>query len=245
MTDQTPESSQGQTEALVPATPAFSDVPVVAASDQTSAEDALIEKVLGRLAPEIDKRFQSAKDKRFSVIDKLGNNGDTLIKLADYMKANPQADAQAAVREVQRAAVLDALVDGQLPTPNSPAPVANRPTVDTSAIQKRATEVLTDAGIAFDDPEYTALVNKPHANPDAFIAEVEKFGRRRLKQQFQPGAASNAGGGGSAPSSSKNTLADKYKKEMLAARGQGMSKGQEIRDKYRAQGVDVDRVALS
>lgn len=244
MTDQTPESSQGQTEIVAPATPHFSDVPVVAASVQPSAEDALFDKLLARVKPEIEKSFQSAKDKRFSTLDKLGGNADALLKLADYMKANPQADAQAAVREVQRAAVLDALVDGQLPSANSPAPVANRTTVDTSAIQKRATEVLTDAEIAFDDPEYTALVNKPHANPEAFIAEVEKLGRRRLKQKFQPGAASNAGGGGSIPASSKSTLADKYKKEMLAARGQGMSKGQEIRDKFRAQGVDVDNIAL-
>jgi hypothetical protein len=49
---------------------------------------------------------------------------------------------------------------------------------------------------------------------------------------------------GGAPPAGSPSLEERYKKEMLAAKGQGARKGREVREKYRAQGVDVDYIPL-
>lgn len=201
MPDQVPDGSQGQGEGAALATPTFSDVPVVAASEKTFDEEALVAKIVDRLAPEIDKRFQSAKDKRFSTLDKLGG-GDELLKLKDYIKQQG-GDVDKAVREMQLDNLLNQRAQG------SPAPEANRAAVDTTSVQTRTAELLTDAGIAFDDAEYLALTKKPYRAPDEFYQSVSKLAIRRAKQQHTPGAATLAVEGGAAPASGSTTKTDK------------------------------------
>ncbi len=188
------DGGQGQPGEQTLATPAFQEVPVVAtSSEKTFDEDALVSKIVDRLAPEIEKRVQSTKDKRFAGLDKLGGV-DELLKLKDHIKAQG-GDVDKGLREYQ----IDQLLN-QTPT-GSPAPAASRPVVDQASVQKRTAEILTDAGIAFDDPEYVALAGKPHANPDAFYHEVGRFAIRRAKQSFTPGAATVSAGGGGVPAS--------------------------------------------
>lgn len=205
MTDQVPDGSQGPGEGAVPATPTFSEVPVAAtSSEKTFDEDALVEKIVGRLAPEIDKRFQSAKDKRLANLDKLGGV-DELLKLKDYIKQQG-GDVDKGVREYQ----IDQLLN-QPAQQSSPAPAASRSTVDPASVQKRTAEILNDAGIAYDDPEYVALAGKKnYTSPDDFYHDVARFALRRSKQQTQPGAATLVPEGAGRPADqSKQTKTDK------------------------------------
>lgn len=210
MTDQVPDGDQGQGESTALATPAFPDVPVAAGSEKTFDEDALVAKIVDRLAPEIDKRFQSAKDKRFSALDKLGGV-DELLKLKDFIKQQG-GDVDKGVREYQ----IDQLLNQ--PTAGSPAPAASRPAVDQASVQKRTAEILTEAGIDFKDPEYVALATKSYASPEAFYDATTRFAIRRAKQAIQPGAASVSAAGGQPPATGdRETKLNKLYSELAQA----------------------------
>lgn len=69
--------------------------------------------------------------------------------------------------------------------------------------------------------------------------EAEK---RALEARAASGELDTLGGN---PAGAVVLTADKYKQEMLAARGKGMEVGRAIKEKYRKAGVDVDHIPLT
>lgn len=199
MSDKPAESAVGTQEAAAPTTPTFSAASTPAQPSQTGFnEDALIEKLIGRLAPEIDKRFQSAKDKRLSAIDRLGGVDD-LVKLKEYIKAKP-TDPDGAIRDFQ----LDQLLAerGQPAQVSPEVQVRTQPAEPSSDVTAWTTDILTEAGIDWNNDEaYKALAARPYATPDQWKTATVKFIAQRAKQAINPGAAANAAttGAGAAP----------------------------------------------
>ena len=188
-----PESTQGQADVNVPTFDDSPEVPVGAASAQPFDQDALVAKIVAQLGPEIDKRFQSAKDKRLAALDKLGGVDD-LLALKDYIKAKG-GNVDEAVREYQ--------IDQMIAQRSVPAPAPGIATVaDTpNDIKEWTAEVLNEAGIGFDDPEYKALAAQRVANRAEWDRKLTRFVAKRGKQSVTPSAASAipSGVGTSAP----------------------------------------------
>ena len=177
-----PESTQGQADVNVPNFDASPTVPVGAASAQPFDQDALVAKIVAQLGPEIDKRFQSAKDKRLATLDKLGGVDD-LLALKDYIKAK-NGNVDEAVREYQ----IDQMIAQQstsAPEAGRPAPVEN----PNAGLKEWTADILTEAGISFDDPEYQNLSQTRVPDRRAWEQTVTKFVARRAKQVVSPGAA--------------------------------------------------------
>lgn len=188
MTNQ--EIAQGQAEPSVPTLAVSPEVPVGASASGGFNEDELVSKIVARLAPEIDKRVQSVKDKRLSALDKLGGVDD-LLALKDYIKAK-NGDVDAAVREMR----IDQVLSGQSA---SPAPAGTGAAVEApSDIKEWTAEVLNEAGISFEDPEYKALAGERVATRAEWDRKLTRFVAKRNKQGVTPGAASAVGDGGGA-----------------------------------------------
>lgn len=76
-------------------------------------------------------------------------------------------------------------------------------------------------------------------------AEHDKAERERLAALKAKAESGDLDTLGAAPAGAVTLSANDYKKEMLANRGKGMRKANEIKAKYRAAGIDVDRVSLT
>lgn len=194
MTEQPAEGAVGTPEGQGVPTPAFSGSSTPApASPSTFDVDALVGKVVEKLGPEIDKRFQSTKDKRFKTLDQLGDIAP-LIEFKDYLERN-QGNYDAALKDYR--------VDQVLAREGSPAAPGSAAGVDTAKVQQRTTEILNEAGISPTDPDYLALVGKAYAGPDDWYHAVSRFAVKRAKQAAVPGPEmSDGGSGGKAPISS-------------------------------------------
>ena len=187
MTEQPAESAVGTPESQGVPTPAFSGGSTPApASSGTFDADALVGKVMERLGPEIDKRFQSTKDKRFKTLDQLGDIAP-LVEFKDYLERN-QGNYDAALKDYR--------VDKVLAREGSPAALGGAAGVDNAKVQQRTTEILSEAGISPADPEYVALVGKTYAAPDDWYHAVSRFAVKRAKQAAEPGPEYAAGGDG-------------------------------------------------
>jgi hypothetical protein len=177
-----PESTQGQAEVNVPNFDGSPEVPVGSASAQPFDQEALVAKIIAQLGPEIDRRFQSAKDKRLSALDKLGGVDD-LLALKDYIKAK-NGNVDEALRDFQ--------IDQMLAQRSTSAPEAGRPVAPenpNAGLKEWTADILTEAGIAFDDPEYRSLASETVPDRSTFERKVTRFIARRAKQLIQPGLA--------------------------------------------------------
>lgn len=194
------------------------------------------EETLRKLPDLIDSGIKSTKDKRFAALE--GVDPDTLRRFKSYLE-KAGGDENVAIREMK----VDDLINGR---------TSQQPDLGRSGdVEKRMTRyvrrLLSSAGISFKDPEYAAIVAKHSRgalDEEAFYDDVdvlvEKAHAKTGKQEGVSASAVVMEGGNIAPPT--GDLTEKYKSEMLAARGRGMDVGREIKRKYRQLGVDVDAV---
>ena len=196
-----------------------------------------VDEALKRLPDLIDSGIKSTKDKRFAALE--GFDPDTLRRFKTYLEKSGGND-EAAIREMR----LDDLISRGTQQPDLGR---------SGDVEKRMTRyvrrLLSSAGISFKDPEYASIVAKHSrgtVDEEAFYddvdALVEKVQAKTGKQEGVSPSAVVMEGGNVAPPT--GDLSEKYKKEMLAARGKGMAVGSEIKAKFRKLGVDVDNVVF-
>jgi hypothetical protein len=117
----------------------------------------------------VDRAFQSGKDKRFASVERIAN----ALKEAG-------GDASKATRELEIQDMLDERRQAASPRPDT----AVSGTAERARMEKETAEILSEAGIAFDDPDYLALVAQ-HAGSTAgaedWRMKVSKFSLRKLK----------------------------------------------------------------
>ena len=180
------ESVPGAGEVPVPPVPAFSDkVSESAPASQSVDYDKLAEKLNSQIEAAVEKRFQSSKDKRFADLEKIKR----------YLDANggdpAKAHREMRMDEILAAETVSGLGGG---TPGQ----GTSEQVQRQIIQKEVGELLTEAGIPYVDPEYTALVAKDWTSPAHFQKEVTRMVAKRAKQANNPGLAAAAGDGAGA-----------------------------------------------
>ncbi len=249
MADQELESGQEVSEAQEQPSPEVLSVPSGAkqASAQPVDEDALAERVAARvreaIQPDIERGIQSTKDKRFRVLE--GIDPDTLGRFKDYLAKN-KGDVDAAYREMRIDDVLDRGRSEEVDRGRSASAGPSE-----KRMERYVRRILSSAGIPFKDPEYLKVVEKFQSkgsfDEDEFFDEVDDLVERRTtkqERQESPEAGSVVAEGGRT-SPGRPDLVEKYKAEMMAARGKGAMVGREIKAKYRKLGVEVDRIVLA
>src|SRR3990167_3440429 len=131
-------------------------------------EEALIEKVASRLEGLIDRKFQSTKDRRFADVERL----------TQYLKANSNDPAKA-MREMQ---IDDLLNQREGAAASRPVPGKDDDGEQQARLVKQATEILGEAGIAFDDQGVKQWSEATYASESAAITALSKMVSKRLKQ---------------------------------------------------------------
>jgi len=206
-------------------------VPTAASENQSDSsnsqsvvtEDVLVEKILAKLEPRLRPMMQSVKDKRISDFEKRLNQlqDQTTRELVDSGLTEKEAK-EAVSQYVQK--------------PQPPAQTDNRPgtAVNVSELQRA---VLSLAGLNESDPDVILLSNRG-LPADAYASEVKAIIDRRkntpsISTATQP--VTQSGGG---------DLEEAYRKEMQAARGQGYTAAQKIRDKYAEKGLDISTIRV-
>ncbi|MHC4619667.1 MAG: hypothetical protein ACYTEQ_18120 [Planctomycetota bacterium] len=197
------ESAQEQTEETQsPAVPS-----AVSGDKPTSAPSVNVEEIVDALMPkleeQIERRVQSTKDRRFATM------GDDIERLKSYIKG-AGGDVDRAVREMK----LDDLIEQG----GSPAQVQGGTGASgaEAAFEVISTELLSGAGIAFNDAEYNAFVeqNSGKVRDPAHWREMVKahIDRRQSKATKQESVTDAA-----AASTSGATIAPQDVNEEMSA----------------------------
>ncbi len=236
------ESTQEKPEAEESPTPS---VPSVVSGDtQPSASqfdpDALASKTAEKLRPviqeEVARTFQSAKDVRYSSVEKIHA----------YLEA-AGGDVAKATRDMKLDEIYERLdSEGEVGayTPGSES--------DEAFMEARTGQLLRDAGIDFEDPDYKMLVAQYGGrvtDPGQWISVVEGFTAqrqdKRAKQENIPGAAAASESGtviSVEGDEDIETLTQELDKLMaLPATAETMAQRKELQEKLSAQ---QDRIGL-
>jgi len=230
------ESTQEQPEAEESPTPS---VPSVVSGDTQPSEtqfdpDALASKTAELLRPmieqEVSRTFQSGKDRRFADVELISK----------YLK-EAGGDVSKAARDMKLDEIYESLgSEGEVGTytPGSGS--------DEAFMEARTGQLLRDAGIDFEDPDYKMLVAQYGGrvtDPNQWLAVVEGFTAtrqtKRAKQENIPGAAAASEGGNVLSAGGDEdieTLTQELNKlQALPATAETMAKRKELRQRLSAQ----------
>lgn len=175
------------------ATPKPSVPSAISEGQPASAPSVDVEKLVEALMPKIEERIarsvQSTKDRRIAGLT------DDVERLKAYMQKSG-GDLDRAVREME--------VDDMLKERRSSTKVPGRTEVDDTeaAFEAISTELLSGAGIAFDDAEYTAFAEQNSGrirNPahwrEVLTAHIQRRASKATKQgSVTPAATASTGG---------------------------------------------------
>ena len=236
------ESTQEQPEAEESPTPS---VPSVVSGDTQPSEtqfdpDALASKTAEKLRPmiqeEVARSFQSGKDVRYASVEKIHS----------YLEA-AGGDVAKATRDMKLDEIYERLdSEGEVGayTPGSGS--------DEAFMEARTGQLLRDAGIDFEDPDYKMLVAQYGGrvtDANQWISVVEGFTAtrqsKRAKQENIPGAAAASEGGNVISAEDDKdieTLTQELNKlQALPATAETMEKRKELRKRLSAQ---QDKIGL-
>jgi hypothetical protein len=253
MTERLEESAPETPETQAPPVP---EKPADSGDERTSAgREADVAQLVQQLVPGVrdalihDEEFirqnQTIKDRRLKLLDE--DNPALVERVVAYLKKYDGDQA-----EVQRQLQIDALISGKTSGQASEdrgGSSGERPASEGPDLATWATSTLFKAGIPFSDPEYSELVRIHNEDKTTTAADFKgdvrlMIARRRASGALSPAAIAGEGSGAAASNASIETLAADYKKEMTAARGQGMEVGREIQAKYIKKGLDVYQIPV-
>lgn len=250
MTEQANESglpgneAGGEPSPSVPSTPAGDQLPSIPAGTppDVAAKIESLEATVKELQEKqvdipdaIEQGIQGTKDRRFRVLREI--DPDTLELFSQYLK---QFDGNVAL--AQRELAVDLMLQGDGSA--SPASQGSGGGGATAATDKEMSDIsvkiLTEAGIAFNDPGYDAYVDSVAGETftkDEWKDKTNAWAMQRLRQiNVPPGAIVPESGPPPAPAN----LQAAYDKEFKTLKGTRNTAGlMALKRKYRALGLDV------
>ena len=239
---ETPETPEVEPDLVVPGD---SEAPTSRGGPVDAKALAKEVAVLLRNDPEFIREAISIKDKRLNLLDP--SNPTLVRRLAAALKEQ-DGDEDKAIRQVRLDLAADRLLgDGD----QESVAEAGKPPAQSQKPQKSlkdwASETLTEAGIAFGDPDYKAIVAEFQSGPfddGEFKGAVRHLiAQRRASAPVKPSAVvgESVGSGGTV---TQTGLKDSYIKKALAAKGDRLAMRQ-LKAEYREKGVPVDEIDLT
>lgn len=190
MTDTLQESASGAQEPKAPPVPEVSGVSEGQRPSAEAVEPQGLEAVRGVIKAELEtfrRELQSEKDRRLAQAEKTyGRLSDLepILSRFEQILAENKGDVQAAKRQLKQEE-RDQKIDELLAT-GSRAPDHGGSGAGDEALkkrmEKRAGDILEEAGIAPDDPEVTTLAGEAVTSEDQYYHKLNRLVARRLKQ---------------------------------------------------------------
>lgn len=204
------ESVEGAPEPQAPPVPDVSEASVQPAASVPEVDaDALVERLSAKIEELVDRKFQSAKDRRFADVEKI----------ASYLKS-AGGDVQKAAREM----ALDQFIEAQGRLHD--ASLGTVPSADNERVERmqaRTAEILADAGIDSDDPGVAELAKRKVGSEAEWYAQLARFTARRAKAGAGVKASAVVQETGKPPSVPEDEEA--IAAELAALQAEGFAKG--------------------
>lgn len=224
------------------------------ASEQEQAEEQEVEYIskkafqetLNEALQQQERKFQGMLDKSASRLDKRIEEANKQVEQAKAMLELSGMKMTAEQESILREKVIQKAI-ASTGVETSPGELEQKSQAQVHPVVATALEMMRKSGVQIekDDPEYGVIDHETTDEFD-FLASVKKAIQTKQARLSRPKGQSSATPGdiGTGGAASKTALADKYKQEMLAAKGQGMSKAREIQAKYAKLGVPVEGISL-
>ncbi len=198
---------------------------------------------------EVERRVRKHVDSAVSTLDMRVKGAVSKVdELVELGKLSGMQFTQEQIAQLKDKAVHQVLISSeQQPqgTPEAPKPSQTQaPQVDP--VTATAQMIMQKAGvvIAQDDPEIS-LVDRTTDDPGVFLESVRKAIEAKKQRLNRPAGNAAAVPGALATGSAPANLIEQFQREMREHRGQGMRVANEIKNKYRQKGVDVDNIRIS
>lgn len=191
----------------------------------------------------VDNRFESVEklfNKGFSSLDnRIAAASKKAEELVEVGKLSGMQFSQEQIAQIKDKLVHQALMN---------APEQEKPSQpqEVDPVTATAQMIMQKAGvvIAQDDPEIS-LVDRTTDDPGVFLESVRKAIEAKKQRLNRPAGNAAAVPGALATGSAPANLIEQFQREMREHRGQGMRVANEIKNKYRQKGVDVDNIRIS
>lgn len=214
-----------------PSTPSGEPLDVIAQLTRLASE---VQQLRADLPDVVEGQIKRTKDRRFRSLQ--GIDPDTLIAFKGYLDKFG-GDFERAARELQ----IDLMLEGKagpVPTPGSDG--EGQAFATGAELAGISSGILTEAGLAFDDPAYLAFVQQNQGRrfkAEEWRSAVNSFAFKRIRQG-SPAAGAIVGEQGLPPPPAD--LQREYDKELAALRGSRNIAGlMDLRKRYRARGLNV------
>jgi len=203
-----PQDSDLETGTGAPPAPSISATLSDKPSSQASPQEEKFSKseVLELIRSETAKAFQSGKDKRFKVLDQLGDTVEAMTTFKQYLDAHG-GDVNKASREMK----LDQMIaSGQVSVGNARPPEQETFDVD------EAREIVKAHGVDYDDPAVVAWRKTPEfpSHKAARLALISALAGKSATPPPPAGAATTVFAGGGRASADTGDQLDKLYTEL-------------------------------
>lgn len=197
----------------------------------------------------VKRETQGLVDKNVSRLDKrVKEAAEKVDELVELGKVSGMQFTQEQIAQLKDRAVHQALMTAdQQPSGQSAQPQAAQPQAQQDdPVTVTARMIMQKAGITIDqnDPELS-IVDSKTDDPGVFLESVRKAIEAKKQRLNRPAGNAAAVPGALATGSAPANLIEQFQREMREHRGQGMRVANEIKNKYRQKGVDVDNIRIS
>jgi len=188
------------------------------------------QSLTGKAENRLRKEFQAKKAQMASATKMLESRG---VVITPEIKSQLEAGLLAETLAEEQ--------DGE-PGPGQPQRQVTGADQEIADINRRAMEMMLFFFVVIEDnDEEVKLLS--HKSPAAFLLSVAKaIEAKQARASLPPKAPTSAGGTGGIPPQATD---QDYIQAMMGARGKGAAYVKNIREQYKAKGVDVDHIPLS
>lgn len=207
----------------MPTPPASSD----GASPSAVDVDKLAEALLPRIRQEVERTFQSGKDKRIGQL--TGRVDGFESQLAEFRKWTDKGKSdEEALLLMQMARSISSAADPQ-PNPAAPAAPDGKPAAQTPSVDA---ELLAVLGLSGTDPDVLGLLAQGKTDAQSYI-DLAKARRAKPTAPAAPATILPTGGGSAAAGEDLDTITAELSK-LMANPGPNMVRIMELQRKHKA-----------
>jgi hypothetical protein len=241
MTEETMESGQVENEVKeVPVPKSLTKSDVKPTSGNSPKEiDVLASQLWEHLKPLVEdvseRKAKSLQDRRFSKIEKNLSGAEQAINLFKSLKEQGLSDEDALYR-IKTESTIDELKQ----TIQGLGGKTTSPSVGTGVdVAKRQSQILSDAGIAMDDPGVAEFVGNYNGNDiNQYLIDFQNYVIKRLSKKPAPNPANiQPGKTGTPPGDIP--LMEQYREELKQIRRGDTMAITNLKNKYRHKGLDI------
>lgn len=196
----------------------------------------------------LDKKFQSMKDTRLGKLETKLSDMESAFAAVQQLKDAGMSDAEAQSKVLGEKRIQDLEIEIQALKSGKEVATSSAGAGEKKLLTEKQASILSNANLKTDDPRLVEFLrdNVFPSNEvylEALDAKALEWQQQDAKKP-QPSSSTVAQPVSTVPAGSGDYTAEKYKEDMLAARGKP-SELKKIKAKAKADGVDVDNIGFT